>query len=230
MKHIDIDDMRVPWLDEHIERWPTSDSRLHRSARRLRNAGYRSIDIYPERLADWRGLERRYYQLKATYDALCDAYWGALRSFAAVGRARDSDGQVWMPLPGGENVDVYNDESDSMTTRSFKELYDQALPRPGRKPVVVSGMELERLHRLKERRQTALKRSGPYFVAWRMAVEERLKGFVQQQVRVDIKSIVLYRHCTFVFTNDTRQHVVTSDEYGELTWHEGTVYVDLGPP
>ena len=238
-KHIDIDSMPSPYIERRIE-----ENRRFRGSQRpherfIRSNQWKTLGLAPEKLLDWRSLERRWFQLHHAWRSASEALWDIYVKLGKHSAEAGGGGEVWMPNPGGETCDVYGPESKHsrrcrlQTNVPAKELIDRAIPDPDLRPFVVQGDDLDLLHRYKRRIETMRRRSSPYWIAWHTAVESRLEAYAQRdENRLPFDGRTLCNPCAFVFSNDDRAYLITSDEYGHLKWHdEVNVHIDgLRPP
>ena len=224
-KAIDLDSMPLPYMERKIQENKRPFRGQRPEDRLLRTRQWKSLGIRPERLLDWRGLERRWSQLDDIVNQASEAVWDIYRKLSRISTEKGGGGEVWIPLPGGESCDVFrvdkHDKRQSLGTESFKRLLERAVPDPSLRPYVVLGDDLDRLVSYKRRVETMRRRAGAYWVAFRQSMEARLEAYATSEDNLaPIPGYNFHNPCAFVFSNDDRTYLITSNESGTLTWHD----------
>ncbi len=231
-KQVDLDSLPCPYIDLRIAENKRWDPHFHRVERLIGSRQWKTIGFAPEKLLDWRGLERRWFQLHSCWQTASNTLWDICKKLSQYSSDSGGSGVVWAPDPQGLTCDVYEpvkgtNELLTRTNVNAKELIMQAIPNPNLRPYVVGGEDLDLFHRYKRRIETMRRRSGPFHIAWRMSVEERLETYVQRPENwVPFGQRRYCNPCAFVFNNDDRAYLVTSDENGMLKWHATVVHID----
>lgn len=237
VKELNIDDLPCRAFQRCIDEWNTwgkkgKRSRLPASGRLVKRNVTGEVGIDPKRLLhDWRGLERRARELGAVSAKVCAAYWNAAREASKAGRDRGGNGEVWVPCEDGEHVDVFEpggrEGEVSMTSRAMATLVKECIPSPDRKAHILTGDDLTRMRRLKERQDVLRKRYWAYNGAFVISVEERLREFIETQAVVYPDYGRIMPSCAFLFSNEGRRYLVVSDrDKYRFTWFGGTLFHD----
>lgn len=230
IQDINIDDLPCPAFQRRISDWERWKDSAYSSAReRLVQRPIRDgVGIRPETLVnDWRALERRAHELFMTYASFADAYWGSLKEASAHGRRAGGNGDVWMPDEAYDRVDVFYGETQSMTYTSLSTLVKESVGSPERRAHVLTGAALAEIRHLRERQDTWRGRMWAYKGAFVLAIEERLRTFVASRTTHHPGMGRCVPPCAFVFANDGRSYLVTSNENGHrFEWFGGTLFED----
>jgi len=206
----------------HFKEW----NRKHHSKVAVHRARVQTIRLYGpftfrvgvkyDALLDWRHLESRYHAINAACRATSRSFWSALSALHDHAKKLGVK-EVWIPRPCGTDVLVY--DGRGLSHRSTAHLLEDAIPNPSFHAYVVKGADTIAALKLKEREDAYRRRAGIYRAALEMAVDARLKPFVEKRLLVNRE----YRHYhpgVFIFTNEDRRYVVQSDEQGTLKWKD----------
>jgi hypothetical protein len=136
-----------------------------------------------------------------------------------------------MPYEDGEYVDVFEPhgcEGDvSMVTQSLNNIVKEHISLPDRKALVLTGDDLTRMRRLKERNDVLRKRYLTYNNAFVLAVEERLREFMETQAVAYTRYCNIMSPCAFLFSNEGRRYLVISNsDNHHFTWFDGVLFHD----
>jgi len=180
------------------------------------------VGIKPEKMRDWRRLERRTSELFGMWQDVSRQFWNLAQSFP---RPDDKSKSSYYDLI----VDVGDDtllkfSGDGYSIGSTSTMAEDLVGGKdyGKFTFLMrdeGGAQLGKLYRRMER---LLRAHGKYKTALQRAVSDRLRKFREGQT-----SGAGYRYhepAIFIIENDGRSYVVTSGTDGGLTWHDGVVY------
>lgn len=228
LKHFDIDTLDPGYGAKPS---PKKGKPKHASKEWIRLTDWQSSGpgVRPEKMQDWRSLERRAHQLMAEWKSNMQKFWTAVDGLPRPNDRRRGDRDLYVaiddPQDGHGEVLRVSDDGYSSTwqDRMLQELFrnpdcygDFTFV-----PYDDGGREVGRLYRRSER---LIKAHGLYKTAFHRAVESRL-------ARLDGARAISgsrYQHLapvTFVVCNEDRCHVVTSDPHGGFIWRDGDVLI-----
>lgn len=220
LKHFDIDALD-PGYEVHPPRKKKggSDRFCWVRLNGWRNSG---PGIRPEKMRDWRFLERRTHQLLAEWQDSVQLFWSIVKTLGP-------DGKLYVAIddPSTGRDEILHISGDGYTS-TWQDRMLQALKRDPDcygdftfVPYDNGGKDLGRAHHRMER---LIKAYGLYRTAFHRAVEARLSKLEESRAAVGTRHRLL-SPVTFVVCNDGRCHVVSSDTYGGFTWKDGDVMV-----
>lgn len=226
MKTLDIDlydpgYWDVKKLRRKPKQWEVRSGWIHTQFTSSRNR----VGVRPEKMRDWRSLERRMSEIHTAWRIVSDAFWSMSRTFPRPSTPRSKNG--WYKVivsveDGGGKVLKFSEGGYSIDWSDYllKELTKDPdcygdftfVPYDG------GGRELSRLEHRKDRLMRAY---GVYRAAFQKAATDRLMKVRESQkiphTRYD------YEPAVFLIENEGRFYVVTSGT-GGFTWHEGDVH------
>lgn len=234
VKEIRIDDLPCMHFQCRIDEWKRYGVRSHLplSARLVTRNVNHGVGIKPETLIHgWRELESRSHQLKQVAHDVQAAYWEALKAASAASMEAGCNGDVWIPQPDGAYIDVFDGKRQSRSSRSHAELMKECIGAPDKTALILSGQDLAKMHRWKERENAWRARYWVYHGAFVLAIEERLREFTATQARhYPSLERSITPSCAFLFGNEGRRYLVSlSQEKYEFTWFGGTLFHDSPP-
>ena len=222
MKNIDLDLLNPGY--EPIPKLPKKKRHQQRYHYVRVSDGYstKSIGVKPQKMLDWRALERRHHQLLGLWKEANSEFWHSLKNVVRKPKKNedklvmiDEETAIVLSTRGG-----YSLESSARLVKGLmkdpKSRGDFFVVKPEE-----GGRELGRMLHRKDRLGRAC---GKYFFAFRKAISDRLEVFKRTLIEGDeVHYRAYYPEMSFLIKNDGRTHVVTMTSNGALTFHEGEV-------
>lgn len=222
MKYIDIDAVDPGYSMEPKIRFTDRKSRpTQRQLVQMRRSTYvyahnhgrwdKRLGVRPEVMRDWRGLERRYFELDAAWKVANQEFWSAARAFP---RHEDASVIVVIDDPD-DSVLVIHD--DSYSVGSSESMIERLLKNPQSEGDFTlyrydqGGRELGYLYRREGR---LLRAQGIYKVFFEQAVIDRLSALVRDECQGYSVGRKYYTPTAFVIENEGRHYLFAMDHHG----------------
>lgn len=236
MKTLDIDSLDPGYSAEPTVLPPKGRKLSKRQAMQYRRTGYVSVNphgpwharlgVRPETMRDWRGLERRMFEIDSAWRAANEAFWRRARRFR---RSSGPDGVAIVVIsdPTSEDDFVLKLTAESYSHDNQKRLVESLLTDPHREGKFVlhgyddGGRELGSLLRRESRLHRAY---GSYKMAFERAVMDRLKAFSDTRRSESQRYYAYYSPVVVVVENEGRQYVFSMDNRGFFSRLEGDVF------
>lgn len=226
---LNLDELPTPRIEDRINEARRLKGLAGIDWRRYRNIDtglYRhSVGFSPERLRDWRGLERRQHELRDRLVDTSRSFWGTLQRLHALAIERGTK-EVWIRGntyrdTGFADVLVFNGQSYGW--QDSDKMIKECIGDPDKKALVLNDVDSDAVMRLRQRDDTLRKRQGTYQHAFQLAVEFRLQPFVREKLTNHERNYT--QPCTFIISNDDRYYTIYLGTDHVLKWQsQPTLY------
>lgn len=212
---LDLDKLEPKVINDEIAR-NASLKKGWRTFKFTNPSSYRKVGIDPRKLLDWRALEVKYVTLQDRARDFNIEYWDRLNKLYRAAREKGLN-HVWVLDPNSEHVIEY--DGDTICSREFNKLLKQQERETDERNggLIVSGDEATNLQRLTQRDRVLSRRSHVYLLAFKLAIEVRLKSVVEAR-RTNYKHRRFYNPAMFIVRNEERQYLLTLTDTGALAW------------
>lgn len=185
-------------------------------------SGGRSFGVDPDKLRDWRALERRTFELTTRWRNACNLLWSSIRE-AAPNASRENRVVICIGNDMGIEYDSYG-----YSTCSVSRLAERLVEAKGKESIgaVVSHEVAARFNfpHLMHADRTLLSRANAYKRAFESAVNSRLLTYVEKHCRgFEYRGAWRFKPTIVVLQNEDRRYVIALDETAKPTWHIGNV-------
>lgn len=226
MKSFDID-LFDPGYPPPRKVRKVNQQRVERERRVFVQASYSNnkVGVQPEKLLNWRALERRTSTLYEMWKNVSNTFWDMSKAlprprgtskgwYETVVAVEEGGGKLLKFSDGGYSVDWTEQmmEELSKDPNCYGSFTFVPYDRGGRE-----------LGRLEHRMNRLIRAHGTYRMAFHRAVEDRLSK-MRETRKIPHASYSYHEPIIFLITNEGRTHVVTSGTDGRFTWHEGEVH------
>lgn len=180
-----------------------------------------SIGVKPEKLRDWRALEKRRSQLLDLWEEANDEFWDAMYNTVQD----DDDNTDRLICTGKLHMIRFHPRSRWAGETSYslvaaeRVISDSIRDKREKYVLVTEESGGRRIGELYERQNSLHKAYLKYNIAFRRAVGDRLEVYVRSK-----NNYLLSRTETFIVQSDTRTYVITQTQSG-VVWNEGNIRV-----
>lgn len=184
--------------------------------------GRRSIvGVRPDKMRDWRALERRRSELFDLWTAVNEEFWDAMRQ-----TTQGADDRVSRVICVGKSYTIHFHPNESFANESSYSVVDaeqtvsDTISKSTRKYVLISETAGgRRIGSLYERQNRLYKAYLKYDRAFKRAVGDRIEAYVRNE-----KGFHLSRTESFIIQSESRLYLLTQTKHG-VAWSEGPIHV-----